>query len=168
MRTEDAVATMSFNGVQIHDQGEMLSLTDMWAAAGGNPSQRPVEWLRSKTVERFIQFLAEDLGIGEVGKSHFGLVSVSRGGETKGSTFAHWQLAMSYAKYLSPAFHAWCNKVVRERMEGRVVSASVIDPATLEMIRRSDGILRMLASKVTGVEASVAKLPEALAALIVG
>ena len=28
-------------------------------------------------------------------------------------TWAHWQLALAYARYLSPAFHAWCNSVIR-------------------------------------------------------
>ena len=35
-----------------------------------------------------------------------------------GATFAHWQIALAYAKYLSPEFHMWCNEVVREKMEG--------------------------------------------------
>lgn len=34
-----------------------------------------------------------------------------------GATFAHWQIGLAYAKYLSPEFHMWCNEVVRERME---------------------------------------------------
>jgi hypothetical protein len=38
-----------------------------------------------------------------------------------GGTFAHWQIGLAYAKYLSPEFHMWCNEVVRERMEARSV-----------------------------------------------
>ncbi|MBL6459160.1 KilA-N domain-containing protein [Belnapia sp. T6] len=34
-----------------------------------------------------------------------------------GGTWAHWQLALSYARYLSPRFHRWCNIVVRAAME---------------------------------------------------
>lgn len=36
----------------------------------------------------------------------------------KRGTWAHWQLAMAYAHYLSPAFHAWCNQVLRDGMKG--------------------------------------------------
>lgn len=34
---------------------------------------------------------AESHGVAEVGKPHFGLVSTSKGGGSRGSTFAHWQ-----------------------------------------------------------------------------
>lgn len=45
------------------------------------------------------------------------LINVVRGkGKTQG-TFAHWQLALAYAKYLSPEFHMWANQVVKERFE---------------------------------------------------
>ena len=40
-----------------------------------------------------------------------GFVATTRG--RHGGTWAHWQLALSYARYLSPAFHLWCNTVVR-------------------------------------------------------
>jgi hypothetical protein len=44
-----------------------------------------------------------------------GLVATLRG--RLGGTWAHWQLALSYARYLSPQFHLWCNTVVRSAME---------------------------------------------------
>lgn len=121
-----AVPALSFNGVEIHARNEMLSLTDMWKAAGADPARRPAEWLRGEQAKRFILFMAEDLGMGEVGKSHFGLVRGARGGEAGGATFAHWQVAMAYAKYLSPEFHMWCNTVVRERMEGKPAQAAMV------------------------------------------
>lgn len=46
----------------------------------------------------------------DVGHTH---ISTKRG--VNGVTFAHWQIAMAYAKYLSPEFHVWCSTVVRER-----------------------------------------------------
>ena len=44
-----------------------------------------------------------------------GLVATARG--NGGGTWAHWQLALAYAKYLSPEFHTWCNDVVRNAMQ---------------------------------------------------
>ena len=44
-----------------------------------------------------------------------GFVATVRG--RHGGTWAHWQLALPYARYLSPAFHLWCNTVVRAAME---------------------------------------------------
>ena len=127
-------ASLVYNGEIIRDKGEMLSLTDMWKASGSDPARRPVEWLRGEHAQRFITFMSEDLGMGEVGKSHFGLVSASRGGQAGGATFAHWQIAMAYAKYLSPAFHAWCNEVVRERMEGKPAFSSRLSQEDIAII----------------------------------
>src|SRR5690606_31175446 len=68
-----------------------------------------------------------------------------------GATYAHWQIGLAYAKYLSPEFHMWCNEVVRQRME-QSHAATGISPVTLEQIERSFGIMRMLSHKVTEME----------------
>src|SRR6218665_2949264 len=67
-----------------------------------------------------------------------------------GGTWAHWQVGMAYAKYLDPNFHMWCNTQVRAVMEGKVAAA--IPDDVLELIRRTDGIAKMLAHKVTEIE----------------
>lgn len=149
-------ATLVYNGEVIRDRNEMLSLTDMWKAAGADPSKRPVEWLRSKGARSFIEVLSE-----MVGKSHLFDIGTGRNART----FAHWQIALAYAKYLSPDFHMWCNEVVRERMEGKSVSVANLPPEVLEMIRRDDGISRMLAHKVTGIESTVQTLAAAVSAM---
>lgn len=115
-------ATLVYNGEVIRDKGEMLSLTDMWKAAGAEASRNPAEWLRSADANRFTDFLANTLNMG---KSHDEMVKVVRGGRAPG-TWANWQIAMAYAKYLSPSFHAWCNEVVRERMEGKPSSTAIM------------------------------------------
>lgn len=153
-----------YNGVAIRDRDEMLSLTDMWKAAGGDDSRKPSEWLRQEATKRFVEFLGDSIGVPEVGKNHFGLVSVSRGGVTRGETFAHWQIGLAYAKYLSPDFHMWCNEVVRAHMEG-TKQVATLPPDVLELIRRDDGISRMLAHKVTGIESTVQTLAAAVAAI---
>lgn len=43
------------------------------------------------------------------------ILKTSRG--KGGATWADPRLAIAYAKFLSPAFHAWANRVVIERME---------------------------------------------------
>jgi hypothetical protein len=50
----------------------------------------------------------------EFHRMDFGMHS---GGADPG-TFAHWQIALAYAKYLSPKFHMACNDVIRAHMEG--------------------------------------------------
>ena len=91
----------------IRAREQMLCLTDMWrasAAAGEkpDPSRRPADWLRSGEAQHFIEFLADALN---VGNSHHEIVHTERGGAAP-ATWAHWQIGMAYAKYLSPAFHA--------------------------------------------------------------
>ena len=104
-----------YSGVTIRDRGEMLSLTDMWRAAGAEPSQQPAKWREHEGTKDFVSHIASVLLIGEDG-----CFQTLRG--TEAGTWAHWQIAFAYAKYLSPEFHAWCNSVVRSHIEGRNVS----------------------------------------------
>ena len=111
----------------------MLSLTDMWRAAKSDPARQPSNWLGSADAKRFI----ETLYILEPGNSG---VQTKRGGRgIGGSTFAHWQIALAHAKYLSPEFHMWCNTVVRERMEARAGIAA-LDGDQAKMGRALDSV----------------------------
>lgn len=134
------VSGFAYNGVSIRDRGETVNLTDMWKAAGEPENRRPAEWARREGAE-FISFMADadNVAVGHI-------IQAERG--RTGGTWAHWQIGLAYAKYLSPEFHMWCNTVVRERMEGRPIVPAV----DAELIRRMDGICRMLAGKVTGIE----------------
>lgn len=133
MHNIELLAPLSFHGTSIHTRHEMLNLTDMWRAAGSDLARKPAEWARSADAERFVQVLATSLN---VGNSH--LLSTAKG--RNGATWAHWQVALAYAKYLSPEFHMWCNTVVRERMEGRLVRADFdgvvteLEPAARQQI----------------------------------
>ena len=155
-------APLAFGGAIIHDRGDMLSLTDMWRAAGADTSRAPAEWMRSADAERFISFVLETLNMGI---SHDEAIKIVRGGRNPG-TWAHWQIALAYAKYLSPEFHMWCNTVVRERMEGKSISTANLPADVLELISRTDGISRMLSHKVTEMEKGLAQILGTLPALV--
>lgn len=109
-------APLSFNGAVIRDRDEMLSLTDMWKAQGGDPARQPANWLASQEAKRFMSVLEEIHNPGISG------VIAKKG--KNGGTYAHWQIGLAYAKYLSPEFHMWCNTVVRERMEHKPAVSS--------------------------------------------
>lgn len=113
-------APLVYNGEVINARSERLSLTDMWRAAGKPDGRGPADWRALPETARFVEFLS-DAGI--AGKSGNDVFQVVRGGTNPG-TWAHWQVAMAYAKYLSPEFHVWCNDVVRAHMEGRVVATA--------------------------------------------
>ena len=126
---------LTYEGTAIRRRGEMLNLTDMWHAAGSPAYRRPPLWLDMEETKRFRAFgrrrwsyradsEAEASGVADPNITHGDvwtaggddLVTTARG-RHGGGTWAHWQLALAYAKHLSPAFHAWCNDVVRNAMQ---------------------------------------------------
>ncbi|OEI82501.1 hypothetical protein GRI33_05010 [Brucella sp. BO3] len=134
-----------YNGHEITVKAEMMSLTDMWKASGSDDLKRPSRWLEQDATIQFVEVVAASHNVGQSD-----IIKGKRG--KNGGTHAHWQIALAYAKYLSPEFHMWCNQVVRERMEGKSVSVADLPPEIAEYIRRTDGISRMLAHKVTEME----------------
>ena len=85
------------NGVSVRnsDNGEFYCLTDMWKACGSDPNKKPADWQRKEGAP-FIEFIEENL---KVPSGHIELIRVVRGGNDPG-TWAHWQIALAYAKYL--------------------------------------------------------------------
>lgn len=138
---------IELDGSRISLKGEMVSLTGLWKAAGSDPSKKPAKWRELPASAELIAYVAEVV----IRKSDIELFSVTRGGASKGATFAHWHIAMAYARYLDPAFAVRCNEIVRAHMERSAVPTDF--PAELiEMIRRTDGIARALMKKVTKIE----------------
>jgi hypothetical protein len=119
--------TLSYQGSRIRLRGAMLNLTDMWQAADRPPNRRPSDWLALEETGRFRTHAgthradATDLfapNAGLAGICHLdsdGLVATLRGNQ--GGTWAHWQLALTYARDLSLPFHLWCNTVIRAAMQ---------------------------------------------------
>ena len=142
------MSPLTFNGVAIRDAGEMLSLTDMWKAAGSEEAKRPANWARKKG-SPFIETVAL---AGNMPEGH--ILRATRGRD--GMTSANWQVALAYAKYLSPEFHMWCNTVVRERMEG--AHPANLPAEVREEIHRMFDICKMLSHKITEIENSVPAL----------
>ena len=160
---------LTYEGTAIRRRGEMLNLTDMWRAAGGPANRRPTFWFLMEETKRFRDHArtrwshradprAEAPGdeapgdempgdtepnviLGNIWDAEAdGLVATARG--HKGGTWAHWQLALAYAKYLSPAFHAWCNDVVRNAMQRFGGPPDRRDPLTRYLERQFDQLHR--------------------------
>ncbi len=131
-------APLVYGGEIIHERDETLSLTDMWTAArrkhvedGGDAAdfenRRPANWSRKEGSE-FIASLQRRLN---VSRGH--IYQGERG--AGGSTFAHWQVGLAYAKYLSADFHMWCNTVVKAHMEGQAGPTPDVVPLVTSNIR---------------------------------
>lgn len=93
------------NGTAIRftNDDKFVNLTDFWKASGADPSKKPTQWLKTDTAKAFVA----ELGKGE----DIHLIHTTRG--RFGGTFAHWQIALAYAKYLPPEFHILCNNIIR-------------------------------------------------------
>lgn len=100
------------NQIISNDGKEMISLTDLWKASGSEVSNKPIEWISSVQGKAFIDAV-EMMNI-KGGNSP--LLKTKRG-RSGGGTWAHWQIALAYAKYLNPQFHIQCNQWVKDRIE---------------------------------------------------
>ena len=121
------IDSLSYQGTPIRRRGTMLNLTDMWQAADRPANRRPSDWLLLEETRRFrahagTHWTEPDEPVaanaGHTGIWHLdtdGFIATVRGHQ--GGTWGHWQLALAYARYLAPAFHLWCNTVVRAAME---------------------------------------------------
>jgi hypothetical protein len=95
---------------------DMVNITDMWRAAGSPVDRRPADWVRRKSVLDFKTYLSTTLRIPEE-KLRYSVKGSEADGRGGGGTVCHWHLALFYAQALSHEFHAWCNTVLREKLE---------------------------------------------------
>jgi hypothetical protein len=128
----------------------------MWRAAGSPDNRRPTDWLALDETAHFRSYASvhwtepdgspADENAGPAGifrPDGDGFVAALRG--RRGGTWAHWQLALSYARYLSPEFHLWCNTVVRAAMEWRGgPPGAEHDPLLLHLAREFRALHRRL------------------------
>lgn len=89
--------------------GIMINATEMAKSF----DKRPVDWLRLPTTIDFIK------GLTEVRKSHFDnyqAVMTIKGGSdlSKQGTWFHEDVALEFARWLSPKFAIWCNDRIKE------------------------------------------------------
>jgi len=122
---------LTFGGVTIREDKDcgMISLTDLWKAAGKPKNQQPAQWLRLPGTERLTEALKKQI----VGLSLNLIKSRGRLG-----TFAHWQLALAYAKYLSPELHLHVNEIYMRYRSGDVTLAEeILDKAAEENMELS-------------------------------
>lgn len=81
----------------------LISLTDIFKASGRfDANKEPAQWTRYAG-RQFIEFVAENLNMG---KPHIYKTTRGKGG----GTYAHWQIALAYAKYLSHDLHMHVNE----------------------------------------------------------
>ena len=146
---------LRYQGSLIRLRGAMLNLTDMWKAADCPENRRPADWLALAETLRFRSYAGahwtEPPGPATPNAGHAGIWTIDGDGfvatvrGNRGGTWAHWQLALPYARYLSPQFHLWCNTVLRaamERLGGTAAAGS--DPLLLHLAQHFRQLHRRL------------------------
>ena len=122
------------------NEAGLVSLTDLYQAACqqglADGKLEPKGWAQAPRAKKsgstgkvsvsggpghdFIAFVAENL---KVDAAH---VYKAQRGRHGGGSFAHWQIALAYAKYLSPALHMQVNEVYARYKAGDVTLAAEI------------------------------------------
>lgn len=94
----------------------MINATQMAKPFG----KRPVDWLQNQQAKDFIKALAEVRN-----STSADLVRVTKGGNDKNAqgTWMHEDVALEFARWLSPQFAIWCNDRIKELFKEGVVKA---------------------------------------------
>ncbi len=121
------------------NKNDLINLTKMWKAVRGTAGQQPRHWLELIQTKKFIKVLCNNLNVGIPD------ILVKKLGRSGGS-YGHWQLALSYAKYLDPEFHLFVNEVF--------VRYEIADPTlAADMAERMPADKRdWLSHRIAGIE----------------
>ena len=89
----------------------MVNATEMAKAFGHN--KRPQYWLHTQQAKEYISALSKARNL-----AFDNLVIVKRGAATNGGgTWLHSDLAIEFARWLSPEFSIWCNDIIKALMQ---------------------------------------------------
>ncbi len=76
--------------------------------------KRPIDWLKYQNSQEFIAALCEVRKI-----TSADLVTVIKGGNGEQGTWMHEDVALEFARWLSPKFAIWCNDRIKELLSQR-------------------------------------------------
>lgn len=116
----------SYNGNPVTFQigtATMVNATEMAKPFG----KRPIDWLRLPSTQEFLATLStirKSDSEPEVRKSHNGFVVTIKGGNdhTEQGTWMHEDVALEFARWLSPQFAIWCNDRIKELLKHGVTA----------------------------------------------
>lgn len=124
METLSKVFSYKGSAITFNKNGTvMVNATEMAKPFG----KRPVDWLQNQQSKEFIKALAEVRN-----STTADLVRVTKGGNDKNNqgTWMHEDVALEFARWLSPAFAIWCNDRIKELLTTGVTTLAD-DDATI-------------------------------------
>jgi len=109
----------------------MVNATEMAKTFG----KRPAKWLELPSTKEFLAALTD------VRKSDFALIQTDKGGISGGGgTWMHEDVALEFARWLSPAFAIWCNDRIKELLK---YGMTATQPTLDEMVNNPDLVIRI-------------------------
>lgn len=114
-----------------YGENVMVNATEMAKSFG----KRPAKWLELPSTKEFLAALTD------VRKSDFALIQTEKGGiDGGGGTWMHEDVALEFARWLSPAFAIWCNDRIKELLK---YGMTATQPTLDEMLDNPDLVIRM-------------------------
>lgn len=92
-------------------------------------------WLRLKTTTEFTDALSADMQI-----PISALIQVVKGGNNEQGTWMHEDIALEFARWLSPTFAIWCNKHIKELLQ---YGMTATQPTLEQMINNPDLVISL-------------------------
>lgn len=104
----NALTTFSYAGSKISfatESGVRVNATQM-----AKPFRKLVgNWLQNSSTKEFLNALSTDIG-----KPISALIQTIKGGNGEQGTWMHEDVALEFARWLSPEFAIWCNRRIKE------------------------------------------------------
>lgn len=123
-----------YNGSPItfyKDDNVMVNATEM-----AKPFGKLVgDWLRLKATTEFTEALSADMRI-----PISALIQVVKGGNSEQGTWLHEDVALEFARWLSPSFAIWCNKRIKELLQ---YGMTAMQPTLEQMINNPDLVISL-------------------------
>ena len=144
---KEALSTFRFQGNQITFKGGetvMVNATEMAKPFG----KVPKDWLRLQQAQDFIASLSAVRQICPTG-----LIKQQQGGiPSEQGTWMHEDVAMEFARWLSPEFGIWCNDIIKELLlNGRVEMAQL----SHTFIRKTTRLLESAENRIDSLQRKV-------------
>lgn len=133
MRQLNENQVFQYNGSPITFQkgdSVMVNATQMAEYFG----KRPIDWLKHNQSQEFLSELSKVRNV-----TLADLVQVTKGGNKSG-TWMHEDVAMEFARWLSPAFAIWCNDRIKELLQ---YGMTATQPTLEQMINNPDLVISL-------------------------
>ena len=126
---ENRVQVFSYNGSSVsffNGKNVMVNATEMAKSF----DKRPAKWLELPSTKEFLAALTA------IRKSDTALIQTNSGGiNGGGGTWMHEDVALEFARWLSPAFAIWCNDRIKELLTQGVTTINDDDVTILHAMQ---------------------------------